>query len=186
MDPDAINDSLEQILRRYGQSFASKAYSEESTEEDDLMLVFGLTQAVKIENRQYWGRELGMCWQLLATELFKKTHREFSGPIVEGRDQLCDLVISRDAVDTKYRIGSGDSGTLKKFRDNSARLYDAGYRPVLLILRTDSLPQAITSCVNGRWTVLQGQESFQYILDATGFDFHAWLLARRNAFIVVR
>jgi len=44
-----LNRSLEAILEQYGQSFTSKVFADESPEEDDLMLVFGLTQAIKRE-----------------------------------------------------------------------------------------------------------------------------------------
>lgn len=101
------------ILEQYGKSFSAKAFSEESPEEDDLMLVFGLTQLIKVENKQYWGRELGMCWQRLIIELCRQTNGNYGLPIREGADEICDLTIAQDAIDTKYRIGSGDSGTLK-------------------------------------------------------------------------
>jgi hypothetical protein len=51
MNPDALNNSLERVLQQYRNSFAKKAFVEESLEEDDLMLVFGLTQDIKAENR---------------------------------------------------------------------------------------------------------------------------------------
>jgi hypothetical protein len=44
--------------------------------------------------------------------------------IKEGSDEFCDLVVGNDAIDTKYRIGSGDSGTLKKFRQYGQELQD--------------------------------------------------------------
>ena len=59
---------LEQILARYQNSFTEKIYVEENEEHDILMDVFGISPIIKKENRQYWGRELGMCWQLLVVE----------------------------------------------------------------------------------------------------------------------
>lgn len=59
---------LEQILARYQNSFTEKVYAEENEEHDILMDVFGISPIIKKENRQYWGRELAMCWQLLVTE----------------------------------------------------------------------------------------------------------------------
>ena len=41
-----IEDSLKAILQQYGDSFGAKIFGEESVQEDDLMLVFGLTQKV--------------------------------------------------------------------------------------------------------------------------------------------
>lgn len=147
MSPDRINSQLVKILQRYGQSFSSKIFGDESAEVDELMQVFGLTQHIKMGNKQYWGRELGMCWQLLITELFKMTCKDFKGPIKEGGDEICDLISGKDAIDTKYRIGSGDSGTLKKFKQYGNRIKQLGYRPIILILRSDCLDAALTAVV---------------------------------------
>ena len=51
---------LEQILARYQNSFTDKVYTEENEEHDILMDVFGISPIIKRENRQYWGRELGI------------------------------------------------------------------------------------------------------------------------------
>ncbi len=58
------------------------------------MLVFGLTQASKAENKQYWRRELGLCWQPLIVELCRQTCSDFSGPIRVGSDEICDLAVN--------------------------------------------------------------------------------------------
>ncbi|WP_293061931.1 hypothetical protein [Okeania sp. SIO2B3] len=63
MNNNQLNNSLDIILQKYSQSFASKIFIQESLEADDLMLVFGLNQEIKARNKQYWGRELGMCWE---------------------------------------------------------------------------------------------------------------------------
>ncbi|MCZ2247145.1 MAG: restriction endonuclease [Bacteroidia bacterium] len=175
-----LDKALSVILEQYGKSFSSKAFSDESTEEDDLMLIFGLIQAIKTENKQYWGRELGMCWQRLIVELCNQTNNDFGSPIREGLDEICDLTVGHDAIDTKYRIGSGDSGTLKKFKHYGARLTESKYRPVLLILRNDNLPAAITACITGGWTVYTGEESFKYVQQVTGFDLKSWLQSRKG------
>lgn len=181
MNPNEISSSLEFVLQQYSRSFTAKVFGEESLEEDDLMLVFGLTQVIKAGNRQYWGRELGMCWQRLVTEVCKQTRNDnFRSAIREGKDEICDLVVGTDAIDTKYRIGSGDSGTLKKFRQYGFRLRELGFRPVLLILRNDNLPQAIIACTNGGWTVMSGSVTYEYLRETTGFDLELWLKARRN------
>lgn len=176
----ALAQSLEDILAQYGRSFASKTFSEESQEEDDLMLIFGLTQTLKMENKQYWGRELGMCWQRLVIELCRQTRNDFKMGIREGNDEICDLIVGDNAIDTKYRIGSGDSGTLKKFRYYGSKLTSAGYKPVLLILRTDNLPNALTACISGGWNVLTGEASYHYLDQITSFDMRAWLQAYRG------
>jgi len=177
---DILSNFLERILDECGQAFEAKVFSGESSEEDDLMLVFGLTQANKAENKQYWGRELGICWQRIVTELCRQTCNNFGGPIREGADELCDLIVGKDAIDTKYRIGSGDSGTLKKFKQYAARLKKLGYRPILLILRKDNLPAAITACTTGGWTVTTDNETYKYLLEITGLDLKSWLKARRD------
>jgi hypothetical protein len=186
MNINEINNSLDSILIQYSQSFTSKIFGEESLEEDDLMLVFGLTQEIKSGNRQYWGRELGKCWERLVIELCQRSRNDFENAIRDGKDELCDLVVGPDAIDTKYRIGSGDSGTLKKFRQYAARLQQMGYTPVLLILRNDSLPQAVNSCIVGGWRVISGSETYDYIYQITGFDLQTWLQARRNLYRVTR
>lgn len=182
MNDHIPEDSLENILKQYSESFATKEFGKESEEVDDLMLVFGLTQAEKARNKQYWGRELGMCWQHLITELFQERHNAFGNAIREGADELCDLIIAQDAIDTKYRIGSGDAGTLKKFRQYGARLRQLGFRPIMLILRNDNLPSVLTSCRNSGWDVLVGDQAYTYILRNSGFDLHSWLRARKHKY----
>jgi hypothetical protein len=176
--------SLEAILQEYQQSFSAKLFGEESSEEDDLMLVFGLTQEMKAENKQYWGRELGMCWQRLVKELCRQKCENFAEGIREGKDEICDLVIGNHAIDTKYRIGSGDSGTLKKFKHYASRLQEKGYEPMMLILREDNLPNAIAACVQGGWTVKTGAKTYEYIQTSTGVDLQAWLKQRRNQYTI--
>jgi hypothetical protein len=148
------------------------------------MLVFGLTQQMKMENKQYWGRELGMCWQRIVKELCQQKCRNFAAGLREGNDEMCDLVIGNHAIDTKYRIGSGDSGTLKKFKQYGARLHEKGYEPIMLILREDNLSNAIAACIKGGWTVKIGEETYQYIQKATGVDLQAWLKERKNQYAI--
>src|SRR2546427_6762846 len=111
-----LDAKLEAILEAYSKSFRSKVFGGESTEVDELMQVFGLTQEKKMGNRQFWGRELGMCFQRIVVEICKERCRHFSPARRRGADELFDLQVGKDAIDTKYRIGSGDSGTLKKLR----------------------------------------------------------------------
>jgi hypothetical protein len=179
-----ISNNLEQILIEYSQSFENKIFPEESLQEDDLMNIFGLTQIIKLENKQYWGRELGMCWQRLVTELCKQTCPNFSNSIRQGRDEICDLVIGKDAIDTKYRIGSGDSGTLKKFKSYGEKLQQLGFNPILLIVRNDNLPQAIKACENGGWIIKCGDDTYDYLQQITNFDLKLWLQNRKNYFSI--
>lgn len=175
---------LEGVLAQYGRSFSIKTFIEESSDEDELMSIFGLTQAIKSANKQYWGRELGMCWQRLVIELCSQTCQNFGKAIREKADELCDLTIGIDAIDTKYRIGSGDSGTLKKFKQYGARITNLGYRPVLLILRNDNLLSAITACIAGGWVVLTDRAAYTYLQQVTGFDLKTWLLERKGHYLL--
>ena len=52
------------------------------------MRAFGITPELKRENRQYWDRELGMCWQLLVVELCKHAHENFAPALRFGDDEL--------------------------------------------------------------------------------------------------
>lgn len=179
-----LNYSLEKILQNYQKSFQEKVFPEDSLEEDYLMLVFGITQQLKAENKQYWGRELGMCWERLIVELCQQTCQDYKEAIKEENDQLCDLIIGKDAIDTKYRIGSGDSGTLKKFKNYGKRLQDLGYNPILLILRNDNLAHAIKACEKAGWIIKTGDQAYNYINQITNFNLKQWLKNKSNSFKV--
>lgn len=178
--------TLEQILTRYQNSFIKKVYAEDNEEHDLLMDVFGISPIIKRENRQYWGRELGMCWQLLVIETCKAYCNSFQPAFRVGSDEPCDLIVDGYAIDTKYRIGSGDSGTLKKFKSYGSLLRTHNYEPVLLILRKDNLPAAITACQVGTWRVYTGDASFEFIQRISGFDLKLFLMERVGAFPVDR
>lgn len=178
--------TLEQILARYQNSFIGKIYAEENEEHDLLMDVFGISPLIKRENRQYWGRELGMCWQLLVIETCKAYCSSFQPAFRVGSDEPCDLIVNKCAIDTKYRIGSGDSGTLKKFKSYGPLLRTYNYEPILLILRKDNLPAAITACQVGTWRVYTGDASFEFIQEISEFDLKSFLTERVEAFPVDR
>ena len=59
-DQNYLATSLDQILNQYKNSFSSKIYNEENDDHDLLMGLFGISPDLKRENRQYWGRELGV------------------------------------------------------------------------------------------------------------------------------
>ena len=154
-----LNSSLRDILAGYQESFQEKVYSPENQDSDALMDAFGITPQLKREHRQYWGRELGMCWERFIAEICSHTCYDFGPALRIGADVPCDFTIGQSAIDTKYRIGSGDSGTLKKFRDYGPLLREHGYDPVLLILREDNLRAAVTACKRGGWDILTGQRT---------------------------
>lgn len=181
-----IENSLEKILKNYQDSFTEKNYSEENNEYDLLMNVFNVTPDLKRENRQYWGRELGYCWQLLVVEICKTYCTNFKPALVDGDDEPCDLVVGNYAIDTKYRISSGDSGTLKKFKSYGPKMLEEGYEPILLILRTDNLPAAIKACQIGKWKIYTGDDSFNFLKEITNFDLKSFLRERGGAYPVNR
>ena len=173
---EKLEANLINIIQKYSENFSNKNYKGESEQVDVLMEAFGITQALKKENKQYWGRELGMCWQLLVTEVFKHFCNDFQAAKKYGSDEPADFFVGNEAIDTKYRIGSGDSGTLKKFKQYGQMLKNEGLIPVFLFLRTDNLPAAITACEAGGWTIYTGDDSFEYIQTKTGFDLKNWLI----------
>ena len=181
-----LNNSVDEILDAYKVSFCEKTYSDENDDHDVLMDVFGIAPALKRENRQYWGRELGMCWQRIVVEVCSQTRSDFGPALRIGADEPCDLTVGGLAIDTKYRLGSGDSGTLKKFKAYGPILRGHGLEPVLLIVREDNLYSAINACIVGGWTVTTGQRTFDYLEALTGVNVKALLQQRAGAFPVVR
>lgn len=160
--------NIEKLFESYQNSFTQKQYSEENNDIDILMSVFQITPELKRENRQYWGRELGMLWERLIQELFREYHADYKEKVRIDRSESCDLYAGHQAIDTKYRLGSGDSGTLKKLKANGEKLLAEGYQPILLVLREDNLQSALSACKAGGWKVLTGQESLRYIQEKTG------------------
>jgi hypothetical protein len=150
------------------------------------MDVFGISPILKKENKQYWGRELGMCWQLLVVETCRTYCSSFQPAFKVGNDEPCDLIVDGYAIDTKYRFGSGDSGTLKKFKAYGPLLRDLKYEPIILILRRDNLSSAIAACQVGTWRIYTGDASFEFIHRISGFDLKSFLTARVESFPVDR
>lgn len=180
-----VENHLDEILKKYQQSFIKKVYSDENHDHDILMDAFGITSKLKHENRQYWGRELGKCWELLVIEACKN-HDSFKPALRIGDDEPCDLRVKNYAIDTKYRVGSGDSGTLKKFKQYGSLLREHGYEPVFLFLREDNLPAAMTACQKGTWEIYIGKQAFEFIKEISGFDMESFLISRSQAFPVNR
>ncbi|MFB2721906.1 hypothetical protein [Shewanella xiamenensis] len=177
--------NLDAILRRYHFSFVEKVYSDENDDHDILMDAFGITPQLKRENRQYWGRELGKIWESLVIEACKNAP-SFQPALRIGGDEPCDLRVGNYAIDTKYRVGSGDSGTLKKFKQYGPLLKENGYEPVFLFLRSDNLPAAMTACQNGGWTIYIGKQSFEFIKEISGVDLEEYLVRKAQSFPVNR
>ena len=135
--------------------------------------------------------------QPLASFFFEKTSRSlvvevckpvesFQPALRIGGDEPCDLIVKQYAIDTKYRVGSGDSGTLKKFKSYGLLLRERGFEPVFLFLREDNLPAAMTACQKGTWSIYVGKQSFDFIKEISGFDIEAFLIRKANTFPVNR
>lgn len=170
---------IEFIIRQYQSSFSHKQITVSKTNTDVLMDLFGLTDDIVNKNKQYWNRELGMLWQKIVIEVFKTTLK-YKPSKRYGDDEPYDLQFDNDFIDTKYRVGSGDSGTLKKFKTYGNFISkELNGTPVLLFLRTDNLDAAITACKKGGWTILQGSDSFNYIKDKTNIDLLDILVCRK-------
>lgn len=183
-----IEDKLNKVLYRYAESFTNKVYVDGFNDTDVLMEAFGITQELKSENKQYWGRELGKCWENLLRDLFEATCEDFRPPIRFGQDEPADFFCGNDAIDTKYRVGSGDSGTLKKFELYGKLLQEKGYRPVFLFLRSDNLYAALSKMDAGGWVRYVGDDTFEYIKEKTCFDLKTWLidLGIKGTFKIIR
>lgn len=175
-----IEVRLHSVLDKYAKSFTSKVYLDNFNDTDVLMEAFGITQELKSENKQYWGRELGKCWENLLRDLFEVTCIDFEPPKKFGQDEPADFFCGTDAIDTKYRVGSGDSGTLKKFESYGKLLQEHGYRPVFLFLRSDNLHAALSKMDAGGWVRYVGDDTFEYIKSKTGFDLKAWLIELKD------
>lgn len=171
-----VKDALKLVLDKYSVNFSEKVYEDDYNDTDLLMNAFGITQELKSENKQYWGRELGKCWENLLRDLFEATCKDFQPPIKFGKDEPADFFIGKEAIDTKYRVGSGDSGTLKKFELYGKMLKKKGYKPVFLFLRNDNLPSALSKMEAGGWKRYTDDDTFDYIKNKTGFDLKEWLI----------
>lgn len=177
---------LENILEKYQNSFIEKVYGAENEEDDLLMNVFSIPPALTRENGQYWGRQLGMCWQKLVIKTCETYCKNFQPAFRVANDEPCDLIVDQYAIDTKYRFGSGDSGKHKTIKSYGSLLRNRNYEPVLLILRKDNLPAAIKACQAGGWTIYTGGDTFNFIQQISGFDLKLFLSTKAAAFPVNR
>ncbi|WP_120944635.1 restriction endonuclease [Helicobacter labacensis] len=159
-----VETNIVGILKQYRNSFLQKEFKNKHYDSDILMDFFNITPEMTAKNTQYWNRELGMVWELVTKELFS-SNKFFAPPesVDFGSDRPVDYFIGKIAVDTKYRMGSGDSGTLKKFKAYAEMLRKKKYESAFLILRDDNLPAAITAAKNGGWKVLVKHEAYSFI-----------------------
>lgn len=173
--------AVDEILQHYANSFKNKEFETLTANPDILMNSFGITSEMVEENKQYWNRELGKCWERVIVKTFEiSCPKDFKPALRIGADEPVDFIYKNIAIDTKYRVGSGDSGTLKKFKQYGEKISNLGYEPYFLFLRTDNLPAAITAIQNGGWNILMGEETFSFIKDKTGYDLKNHLLKKNR------
>lgn len=180
-----IDKKVSDYIEKYANNFNDKRNELEAVknEHDLLMDIFDITPEEKKNNAQYWGRELGMLWQNIIKTIFENSERikDYKGPITitdsEGHsDEPCDLSANGYAIDTKYRIGSGDSRFSKQFKLNYDILKNEyQLTPVLLILRKDNLITPIRRAQKEGWTVFCGEESYAFVEQETGYDLKTFL-----------
>lgn len=176
-----FKELFDKLAKQYQNKFLKREYTEENNDYDILMDLFGVTPELKRQNRQFWGRHLGKCWEGLVVDIFRTyTPEKYKSAFKVGADEPIDLIVGNYAIDTKYRVGSGDSGTLKKFKQYGHLVKEKGYTPVFLILREDNLPGAITAIKNAGWTVYTGRESLEFIEKHSGFDIEQMLVNNKG------
>ena len=172
-----VQTSIQAILQQYHDSFNRKEFDIVASDPDILMRAFGISTDLVEQNKQYWNRELGKCWERVVSKIFELTKpKDFKPAYKIGADEPIDFIYKDLAIDTKYRVGSGDSGTLKKFKQYGETIRGMRLTPTFLFLRTDNLPAAMTACRNGGWEIYQGQETLRFIKEETNFDLHAYLI----------
>jgi hypothetical protein len=174
-------ESLISIIKKYQTSFSEKIFEAEETPSDILMEVFGITAVLKNRNRQYWGRELGKCWESLVIDVFKQYCPDrFTPPFKHQGTEPCDLIVGDYGIDTKYRVGSGDSKTLSIFRKNARIITEHKLKPVLLFVREDNLKAAMSAFSAGGWSIYTRDKTFEFIQNETGFDLKQWLIQNKD------
>jgi len=165
-----LEKNLLTIFQQYNQSFKRKNLKKDETSQDIIMNIFGKKQIDVDVNKQYWNREFGKFFEIIVVRIFKLTNKNFKPALRIGADEPCDCLIGNIAIDVKYRVGSGDSGTLKKFKQYGNLLIKKGYKPVMLFLREDNLFSAVTAIKKGGWEYLVGEKTFDFIKKNSGFD----------------
>lgn len=178
--------NLNEILEDYKTDFSDKVYNSHNEDYDLLMDVFGISPKLKRELPQYWGRQLGACLE----RIFKtrmSSHPSYADPIKEisGREPY-DFQFKNFAIDTKYRLGSGDSGTINKWKQNASDLMGLGLTPVLLILRDDNLEAPFNGCLNAGWTIYTGDSFYNFSRDVLEFDIAQFLKENRGLYQIKR
>jgi hypothetical protein len=163
-----MNNDLKNLVESYKLSFEKKILNHKHFKQDDIMNLFNKNQYDLLLNKQYWHREFGKFYEKYVKIIAKSKLKYNDSPKYKKYD-LCDLVIDNFAIDTKYRIGSGDSGTVRKLKFYGEQLIKLNYKPILLIFRDDNLEGTIKS-LSKEWNVLTGDNSNKFIIEHLDFD----------------
>lgn len=170
-----IDHGLRRVLQSCKAAFDVKVFEDFDTGTDVLMDSLSVTPAMKAANRQYWGRQLGACWEALLRSVWAERSPFVRFPKPGDPIYPCDIVSEGLAIDAKYRIGSGDSGTLQKLARNAKTLVTSNLQPILLVLRDDSLKSAISAAKAGGWKVVEGEAAFEFVHVTLGHDILEFL-----------
>ena len=171
-----IDNKLKKTLQEYKELFTLYDEAPVPSASDILLNIFNLSGEDILKNKQYWHRHLGACWEKLVKSVFS-SRADYQHAVRIHKKSPCDFAFSDKAIDTKYRLGSGDSGTLEKLAKNAAWLKALGYFPVMLILRSDNLPNALSRMSSAGWQVLTGDDCFEFIRCHGGLDLKKYMLS---------
>ncbi|MNU30449.1 hypothetical protein D3C71_189490 [compost metagenome] len=171
-------ESLDRILVDYRDRFRKKKFTVKPERDDLLMRVFKITPEIKKRNMQYWSRHLGFAWEKLLKAALSEADKTAVFPLPGDKQKPCDMIAGEMAIDAKYRIGSGDSGTLQKLQKNGRILHELGYKPVLLIFRDDSLASSLAAARGGGWTIYEDKHALVHAETLFNFDMSAYLKSR--------
>ena len=174
-------DIYNEVFAKQEQLFQAKEHDNSLPEEDVLMKRFEITSLDKLTNKQYYNRELGKVFETLCKKTFRHKHNDRckDAPIVKkkgGRTyEPFDLIFDNYAIDFKYRLGSGDSGTLNRLRKSVLWALEKGYEPVYLILREDNLDPVLKALQRLGARIIQGEDTFRFIEEESGVNLREYI-----------
>lgn len=130
------------------------------------MELLGVTNEMKKRHPQRCGKLLGETWQKVVTAYLDIYSPSGIGDAVRfDTRRPTDVVVDSVAIDTKYRFGSGDNNTITHLVETSRSLRALGYRPVMIILRDDSLRGALNRFRLAGWEVAEANNAFDVLAD---------------------
>ena len=172
MKPDQLNlfkETPRSIASEYRTFFTKSPPILEVPYIDPLMKAVGIEDLSDYQlRRQYYSRHLGAMWERLVRHACGGGQHVYAGE--DTRLELADVIMGEWAIECKYRVGSGEPTFGRRLANKGIKLQERGYRPVLLVARSDSLPILSAIAAKGNWLLLQGAESFRWIEEQTGVD----------------